>query len=70
MDFSKFYWLKGLKSKNKGLTNFYECCDLTKKVCLYVSTMCVSCKQAEKNINVSIELDGILCTSISGSIKK
>ena len=35
-----------------------------------VSTMCVSCKQAENNINVSIELDGILCTSIPGSIKK
>ena len=32
--------------------------------------MCVSCKQAENNINVSIELDGLLCTSISGSIKK
>ena len=25
------YQLKGLKPKNKGRTNFYECCDLTKK---------------------------------------
>ena len=24
----------GLKSKNKGHTNFYECCDLTKKLYL------------------------------------
>ena len=33
-DFSKIYQLKGLKPKNKGHTNFYECCDLTKKVYL------------------------------------
>ena len=33
-DFSKFYWLKGQKLKNKGHANFYECCDLTKKVYL------------------------------------
>ena len=26
--------MKGLKLKNKGHTNFYECCDLTKKVYL------------------------------------
>ena len=29
--FSKIYQLKGLKPINKGHTNFYECCDLTKK---------------------------------------
>ena len=28
---SKIYRLKGLEPKNKGRTNFYECCDLTKK---------------------------------------
>ena len=33
-DFSKTYQLKGLKSKYKGHMNFYECCDLTKKVYL------------------------------------
>ena len=33
-DFSKTYQLKGLKPKNKGYTNFYECCDLTKSVYL------------------------------------
>ena len=32
--FSKIYQLKGLKPKNNGQTNFYECCDLTKKVYL------------------------------------
>ena len=31
---SKIYQLKGLKPKNKGHSNFYECCDLTKKVYL------------------------------------
>ena len=30
----KSYQFKGLKSKNKDQTNFYECCDLTKKVYL------------------------------------
>ena len=34
IDFSKVFQLKGLKPKNKGQTNFYECCDLTKKVYL------------------------------------
>ena len=29
IDFSKSYQLRGLKSKNKGHTNTYECCDLT-----------------------------------------
>ena len=33
-DFRKIYQLKGLKPKNKGHTNFYECCDLTEKVYL------------------------------------
>ena len=33
-DFSNIYRLKGLKPKNKGHTDFYECCDLTKKVYL------------------------------------
>ena len=28
------FQLKGLKPKNKGQTNFYQCCDLTKKVYL------------------------------------
>ena len=32
--FTKIYLLKGLKPKNNGNTNFYECCDLTKKVYL------------------------------------
>ena len=31
-DFNKIYQLKGLKAKNKGHMNFYECCDLKKKV--------------------------------------
>ena len=33
-DLSKIYQLNGLQPKNKGHINFYECCDLTKKVCL------------------------------------
>ena len=33
-DISKIYQLKGLKPKNNDHTNFYECCDLTKKVYL------------------------------------
>ena len=34
IDFSKVYESKGLKAINKGHANFYECCDLTKKVYL------------------------------------
>ena len=35
IDFTKIiFQLKGLKPKNKGHSNFYECCDLTKKVYL------------------------------------
>ena len=33
-DYTKIYQSKGLEPKNKGHTNLYECCDLTKKVCL------------------------------------
>ena len=31
IDTTKIYQFKGLESKNKGQTNFYERCDLTKK---------------------------------------
>ena len=34
LDFTKIFQLKGMKPKNRGHTNFYECCDLTKKVYL------------------------------------
>ena len=34
--FSKINQLKGLEPKNKGHTNSYECCDLTKK---YITSM-------------------------------
>ena len=33
-DFAKIFQLKVPKPQNKGHTNFYECCDLTKKVYL------------------------------------
>ena len=35
-DFPKIFQFKGLKPKDKGHTNFYECCDLKKKVYLAV----------------------------------
>ena len=38
MDFTNNFQLKGPKPKNKGQTNFYECCDLMKKVYLAVHT--------------------------------
>ena len=34
IDFAKRFQLKGLKPINKGHTNFFECCDLTKKIYL------------------------------------
>ena len=36
LDFTKIFESKGLKPKIKGHMNFYECCDLTKKVYLIV----------------------------------
>ena len=40
IDISKIYHLKGPKPKNEDHTNFYECCDLTKKVYLmYIHIM-------------------------------
>ena len=43
-EFSKIYQLKGLKPKNKGHTNFFECCDLTKKyiLCSVVVGWCIA----------------------------
>ena len=38
MNFTNTFQLKGPKPKNKGQTNFYECCDLMKKVYLAVHT--------------------------------
>ena len=38
MDFTNIFQLKDPKPKNKGQTNFYECCDLMKKVYLAVHT--------------------------------
>ena len=39
--FSKIYQLKGLKPKYKSHMNFYECCDLTKKVYLTIAYTCM-----------------------------
>ena len=36
INLSKIFPLKGLKPKNKGHTKFYECCDLTKKVYMFL----------------------------------
>ena len=38
MELTNILQLKGPKPKNKGQTNFYECCDLTKKVYLAAHT--------------------------------
>ena len=38
IDYTKSYQFKGLKPKNKGHMNFYECCDLMKKV--YLVSLC------------------------------
>ena len=40
---SKIDQLKGLKPKNNDHTNFYECCDLTKKV--YLIYICTRAKR-------------------------
>ena len=56
LDFRPFNWkvlvkifdLKGLKSIDKGHTNFYECCDLTEKVYLIYLHIQNICKCMEE----------------------
>ena len=40
-EITKIYGLKALKPKNKSHLNFYECCDLTKKVYLTIAYTCM-----------------------------
>ena len=47
IDFTKIFQLKGLKLKDKGHTNFYECCNLTKKVYLLYKYLDVKCLNRE-----------------------
>ena len=39
LDFTKIFQLNGLKPKKNGQANFYECCDLTKKVYLNITAL-------------------------------
>ena len=58
IDFTKIFPLKGQKPKNKGHTNFYECCDLTKKVYLvYVCALCIYILHKYVHRTWSSELD-------------
>ena len=50
-EITKIYQLNGLKPKSKGHTNFYECCDLTKKV--YLVEICLWDDQFRKRWNSS-----------------
>ena len=46
-EFTKIFQLKGLKPKNKGHANFYEFCDLMKKVFVYLNKIFVKYVQLE-----------------------
>ena len=50
----KIYHLKGLKPKNKGGTNLYECCDLTKKVYLMLNLSLQSVIPSELSDNLKV----------------
>ena len=52
-DFSIIYQLKGLKPKTNGRTNFYECCNLTKKVYL---THCVLATHRRAHLSFQLSL--------------
>ena len=43
IDSTRIFQLKSLKSKNNDHTNFYECCDLTKKSISNLHTLTPSC---------------------------
>ena len=53
IDFTKIFQLKGLKPKDKGLTNFYECCDLTKKIYLIPILYSIGMYFESKSVKVS-----------------
>ena len=50
----------GLRPKNKDHANFYECCDLTKKVCLIVHTAMIIFGFEKKNSSFRGHLQGLV----------
>ena len=52
IDFGRIYRLKRLEPKNKGHTNFYECCDLTKRNIYWTYGTVVYFNEFEKKIIV------------------
>ena len=57
IDINQIYLLKGLKPKNKGHKNFYECCDLTKKVYLTpIVTIwkCTPCRLLKNGLQLTL----------------
>ena len=56
MNFTRILQLNGLKPKNKGHTNFYECCDLTKKVYLKYIYFCKLASNREKSADKKSKL--------------
>ena len=53
MDFTNIFQLNGPKPKNKGQTNFYECCDLTKKVYLVHTYIETRRRRSERKMELS-----------------
>ena len=60
-DSSKIYQFKGLKPKNKGHTNFYECCDLTKKVYLVLPHRQKEIPESQQNVISSTSEISLYC---------
>ena len=80
MDFTKIFQLKGLKSKNKDGKNFYECCDLTKKVLVsirYISwfsrtEVTLNCLVLDRKLtwfNVVLFFDRVMCVYFCGALR-
>ena len=65
IDFSKIYQLKDLKPKNNGHANFYECCDLTKKVYLEISYLYLEAKKVEMLLQHANTFSGLFIEMIS-----
>ena len=63
LGFRPFNWkifIEFIKPKNKGHANFYECCDLTKKVCLIVHTAMIIFGFEKKNSSFRGHLQGLV----------
>ena len=61
IDFTKIFQFKGLKPK-KGHSNFYECCDLTKK---YIQRSCSIAKRQRRMRRTKMKIKTLVSVGLT-----